>query len=392
MNKTQIKILVLILLFFTIKEVYANVGGVTPKPGLIGDPIVWEFTNISIESEDLDLKFFEKNGKKFCSFSATYYLSSDTIGQIPISAIFYGLNASNINIFYNSIPLTTQIDSNEFKRIDSLIFTSTKQVNHRAVWYDWSKLNKKGFKFIYKSNAQNILKITGQIELKPTKMWYGVATPAIYAKHPFLNKSISERNELFHYLITPIETWKSVGEIRINIEYPEQWLLSYENQPEKILKNSNNTIIENIVLKDSIPKIFSINIHKKQKIFHIGGGSIGFSRIGKDDFATRLGWEFGIYHGVFINTLIAVEYETDYTNYNQISLTVIPTTPWLTLIWPNVGLGVGVPVRFVENKVYSGIRLRADFSWSLFNISLNMDYLPNLQNNRFNRTFYGATF
>ena len=391
-NQKYILLVYIVIFLNTININYANVGGLTHKPSVIGNPITWEFTNISIESEDLELKFFEENGKKYCSFTAIYYLTSDTIGEIPISAIFYGLNASNINVYYNSNLLKTEIDSAEFEMIDDIIHESARPVIHRPV-INWDKLNKKGFKFIYKSDAKNVLKVTGLIELTPDKLWYGFTTSAIYTKHPFLNKDLSEGNEALHYLITPIETWKSVGEIRIKVEYPKDWQLRYRNQDiaQKLISKDNEMSIENIVLGKELPEAFSVIVMKKKKLFYIGGLNLGFSKIGKDDFATRFGWEFGLNHGFLVNTLFAIEYETDFENYNQISFSVIPTTPWFAIIVPNIGLGIGVPVRFVDGNVYSGIKLRTDFSWGLFNISLNMDYLPGLKNSGFYRNYYGFT-
>lgn len=380
------------LISFSLKS-YSNVGGATMKPGLIGDPIVWELTNISVLKEQLFFKFYEENNKKYCSFIAIYYLQSDTNQIIPVNGIFYGLRANNIQIYFNDNQIdNNSIDSANFEMIDDLIFRETQKRNHHAVWMDWKDLLKIGFKFDYNPLKENILKVTGKIALEPTQIWYGITTSAIYTKHPFLNKSVSKDNEIFHYLITPIETWKSVGEIEIFTEYPDNWDVSFKRLTEKSKKNENNTEKLGFVFKDSIPKIFSMYIEKDKQLFYVGGGNLGFHKIGKDDFSTRIGWEFGIYHGVLVNTIVALDYETNFSDYNQFCVTVMPSTPWLSLIWPSFGAGIGVPIRFENENIYTGVRLRTDFSWGLFNISLNWDYIPKLNIDNQKTNYYGITF
>lgn len=390
----EIKVLIIcVLLLINIKS-NANVGGATMKPGLIGDPIVWQLTNISVSKETLFLRFYERDNKKICSFTAIYYLQCDTNQIIPINGIFYGLRANNIQIFFNDLQVNEQIDSSNFKKIDELIFRATQKQDPYTVWADWTNLIKKGFKIDYIPNQMNVLKVTGEIILEPTNIWYGMTTSAIYTKHPFLNKNIGKGEEVFQYLITPIETWKSVGEIEIHMEYPDNWKVEFNKFSTNSTKTEkrNNLINQLFLFKDTIPKIFTVNFEKTKKYFYVGGGNIGFHRIGKNDFATRFGWEFGFYHGVLLNTIIAVDYETDYSNYHQFCITAMPSTPWLGLIWPSFGAGIGIPIRIVDKKVYTGIRLRTDFSWGLFNINLNWDFIPklNIDNQKIN--YYGLTF
>lgn len=363
------------------------------KPGLIGDPIVWELTNISVIKEQLFFKFYEESDKKYCSFTAIYYLQSDTNRIIPVSGIFYGLRANNIQIYFNDNQIdNNSIDSTNFEMIDDLIFRETQKRNHHAVWMAWKDLLKTGFKFDYNPQKENILKVTGKIALEPTQIWYGITTSAIYTKHPFLNKSVSKGDETFHYLITPIETWKSVGEIEIFTEYPENWNVSFGRLTEKSKRNENNTEKIEFSFTDSIPQIFSMNVKKSKQLFYVGGGNLGFHRIGKDDFSTRIGWEFGFYHGVLVNTMVVLDYETNFSDYHQFCVTAMPSTPWLSLIWPSFGAGIGVPIRLVDKNVYTGVRLRTDFSWGLFNISLNWDYIPKLNIDNRKTNYYGVTF
>lgn len=390
-NRLKI-ITILILILFSLKS-YSNVGGATMKPGLIGDPIVWELTNISVIKEQLFFKFYEESDKKYCSFTAIYYLQSDTNRIIPVSGIFYGLRANNIQIYFNDNQIdNNSIDSTNFEMIDDLIFRETQKRNHHAVWMAWKDLLKTGFKFDYNPQKENILKVTGKIALEPTQIWYGITTSAIYTKHPFLNKSVSKGDETFHYLITPIETWKSVGEIEIFTEYPENWNVSFGRLTEKSKRNENNTEKIEFSFTDSIPQIFSMNVKKSKQLFYVGGGNLGFHRIGKDDFSTRIGWEFGFYHGVLVNTMVVLDYETNFSDYHQFCVTAMPSTPWLSLIWPSFGAGIGVPIRLVDKNVYTGVRLRTDFSWGLFNISLNWDYIPKLNIDNRKTNYYGVTF
>jgi len=388
------KILFITILTLIATKSFANVGGATMKPGLIGDPIVWQLTNISVIKENLSLKFYERDNKKYCSFAAIYYMNCDTNQMFSVSGIFYGLRADNIQIYFNNLIVNEQIDSSNFKQIDDLIFQETRKRDFDVVWADWSNLNKIGFKFNYLPNEQNVLKVTGIISLEPTSIWYGMTTAAIYAKHPFLNKQISKDDEIFHYLITPIETWKSVGEIEINTEYPDNWSINYnEFSPNLSKKETQNGITkEYFLFNDTIPLIFTMNVEKQKQYFYVGGGNFGFHRIGKNDFTTRIGWEFGIYHGVLINTLIAIDYETNFSDYHQFCVSAIPSTPWLGLIWPSFGAGIGFPIRLENKNIYTGLRLRTDFSWGLFNISLNWDFMPKLNFETQKISYYGLTF
>jgi hypothetical protein len=379
------------LLFLTLKS-NANVGGATYKPGLMGDPIIWKLTNISVIKEDLSLKFFERDNQKICSFTAIYYLQSDTNQIIPVSGIFYGLRANNLQVYYNEVPIYEAIDSSNFKDIDRLIITAAHHSDNDTFWSDWRNIVKKGFKFDFNPQNANVLKVTGEITLAPTYHWY-TANSAIYTKHPFLNKNLSKGDEIFHYLISPIETWKSVGQINIDVEYPAKWKTFFQSiEPEQLNPQKDSNIIRHqFTFKEKIPKIFSITIKRPHQYLFVGGGNIGFSRVGKSRFATKYGWEFGINHGIFINTLLSFEYETNYANYHQFCISVLPSTPWFYFI-PGFSAGLGVPMRIIDKKMYSGVRLRTDFSWGLFNISFNWDYIPSLNIDKERRSFYGFSF
>jgi hypothetical protein len=359
--------------------VFANVGGVTPRPGLIGDPIVWELTNISVAKEELFLQFFERDGQKICTFTALYYLQSDTNLTVPVSGIFYGLRTAQTQVFFNEMPALSAIDSSNFNKIDSLIFSAARHNDSDAVWYDWRRLQKQAFSFVFQPGQSNILKVTGEITLEPTHYWYYAAGAPTYTKHPLWNKEISKGDEIFQYLITPIETWKAVGTIEVHAEYPAHWKTDFRSNTAKTSQTTveNQRVKQVLVFKDSLPTAFSMYFIKKQKHLFVGGGTLGLRGLGKGTFGTRVGWEFGWHHSNFVNTLLAVDYETDYRHYHQFCVTALPSSAWFGL-WPGVGAGIGVQVRIVERRAYTGVRLRMDLSWGLFNLNFNWDFFPKL--------------
>jgi hypothetical protein len=383
------KILLSIFLFFGL-QIVANTGGATFKPGLIGDPFVWQLTNISVAKENLSFRFFERDSKKVCAFTAIYFMECDTNQTFPVSCIFYGVRSSNIQIFYNEERAADFSDSANFKAVDKLLFDEINERNHHAIWSDWRTLTKKGFAFTFNPKQQNVIKITGEITLEPTQIWYAVNSSSIFSRHPFLNKKAGKYDEILHYLITPIETWKSVGEIEVNVEYPKNWDLNFEMVDEKLIKRSKekDKISCNLIFKDSLPQILTISIPNKQ-LFFVGGPTIGFYKTKKTDFFMKYGWEFGINHAFYLSTIIALEYETNYSNFHQFCFSVIPSLPMMSLLFPSVGLGIGVPLRIENKQVYSGIRLRSDFAWGLFVVNLNWDFIPKIGIENSKNRYYG---
>jgi len=117
-----IKILVICILTLIASKSFANVGGAMMKPGLIGDPIVWQLTNISVLKENLTLKFYEVDNNKYCSFTAIYFMNCDTNQSFSVTGIFYGLRANDIQVYFNNLLVNEQIDSSNFKQIDDLIY------------------------------------------------------------------------------------------------------------------------------------------------------------------------------------------------------------------------------------------------------------------------------
>ncbi len=388
MNRTWLFLLLIILID---KNVYSNAGGATEKPGMIGSPIVWQLADISVTKEDLDLKFYEDNNKRYCRFTAVYYFKSNIDTVLNITGIFYSKKSSSIEIESNNMDSKYLIDSTSLKNIDSLI---NQKSNRGGLYYwDWKNAIKTGFRITYDSKSDNKMIVKGVVELEPTQYWYSWASPSTYTRHPFLNKKAGEGSYSMDYIVSPIKSWKSVGDINVSIELPSNWIMT--SNISKVLTIQHNDSIKGCqlykgILNNELPTTIFVSIDKPSQLY-IGGLSVGFNKINSNSFSNRYSWEFGYYNKHWSNWMVniigIVDYETDYKTYNQICATVMPSTPEMTLIIPSIGLGFGMPVRFQNNRTYVGFRFRVDYYWTLFGISIAWDTF-NILNKDYKTTYY----
>lgn len=385
MNRSAI---IMCVIFFTVRIMSANVGPhLSKKPDGFFQPYLTEAKNINVEKEYLILNFYEENDSSYCEFTATYYYSSEIDYKLLIKATFYTMKTDKISIKYNDKKVDEIEVDDDFKYMDSIYNETTKLYGNprfnREIFH-------KNFCFEFLPGEQNVLQIKGIAKLKGYKEFM---LPAIASKHPVLNSKALLPFEKFTYYLYPIKSWGDIGDIKITVNIPNKW--NYEvpdtfHSQKKVIESNDEFTTYEYIYSSYIPDMFNIKKknYSENNTFFPGGINIGFSNQ-KGFEKYKLGWEFGFYHCEYLNTLLALDYETDFKHYKQFTPTLI-TSSFVGLYLSGIGLGAGIPIRYENKKLYLGARLRFDYNFMyLFNINFTLDYIPDLNVDRHYSEFYG---
>jgi hypothetical protein len=274
------------------------------------------------------------------------------------------------------------LDSSIVGKVDSIVNRAIfDKTNGEAAWYDWKPLLRKGFRIQYSPAKENILRIKGIITMKPTQNWYAIAAPAMYCKHPVLNKKAGQGNSSFKYLINPINSWNFSGPISITLKYPRYWniepnFISDEELHDQIHSQqqagySDDLITIHKTISDTSLSVLAVNIRKKWQPFFPGGPEVGIGGQKDSGFRMRYSWNFGTEIG-WVNMLYSLPVETNYHSETSFCPTMMAGTSWIMLFCPSLSAGLGAVIPFSQNPK-TWLRIRGDMNWGVVGVSANLD-------------------
>jgi len=366
---------VICILIITFKIALSNMGGAVFNPSIIGSPVLFEKTDLSISSEQIYMNLFATNTGYVCKFQSIYNFAESNKSNIELIGIFYGLRAKNVTMMSDDKPINYKIDDRDTKILDSLFFEKPLKDFYEPIdWFDKKPLFRYGYKYLYKSNRKNNIIATGDLYPEKTNYWGIGGMSYIPFRHPALNKNIVPDDYKFQYLIEPISSWKSVGNISITFNYPKNIILysnvnndSIYRYSEKVKPTLNGEkYCFSTELSSSYPDIIDFKIRRRPKLLCIGGPIIGIGAI--KDFGTiyNLSWETAINLNYYHAAFIGIGYETNFKDYKFF----VPNVHLNSVLISIFGLNIGLPYD-ISSKLF---KTRLGFSCDLSIVSLSLDW------------------
>lgn len=387
---------------------YANMA--VARPAVMGDPVLLNNVEIGVTKEVLNLEFYETRRKIICKFTAIYHLDNNCKDTTDLVGTFYSIYGENITIKANNSIRETVLERSVQKRLDSLSIPEKK----RGIFPHRRKVIRNSFYYTYLPDKSNVITVSGKMS---TQFTSELSMYSVSLRHPFLNNE-SEYGVCM-YLLKPIESWKSVGQIEVNITYPKRMNLKSNLFGDQIY---NPFVYNSHTKKDTVSKQDSSVIHSEGYTFKVisksndrkrikrtirlqgefppalyfssergftkisrGGAKIGFGKqYHSKNFIMQYGWESSIAIRA-ADLYLALDFETDYRKYNTIALTTKIMAPGYFFI-PNVGGGTGIVYNVNSQK--GALRLFYDSNFTIIGLTGIHDYYPSEK--RWNFSLLGA--
>jgi hypothetical protein len=372
-------------ILITANIVLGNVGGVFTNPSIIGKPVTYELTDISIDSEHIYISLYEENNEIRGTFKSEYFLSREIPGDTLINGLFYGIRADSVKVYKNSDLINQEVDSATTKILDSLFLITPSRANGR-IYHDYflrnDPLSRFGYKYIFKNGEKNVLTVTGKLSPADMQLWgLAVLFTFPFYKHPWLNGSALPQGTQISYLISPITTWKKVGKIAFNVDYPKSWkteIIGYRDSekwgkldtlaPDKKSQSDGKTYIS-LTLPDNKIAFLVFSIDRPRTTIYPGGPYLALGGSKSHGFLCNVSWDFAAKIGQGTGILGRIGYESNFGNYNAI----VPEIQVNSIYFWLLGAKAGLPYNL--NKKELSIRAGFAIDLMILGITFNWDYL-----------------
>jgi len=375
---------VLLGILSSVNIIFANVGGVFTYPSIIGEPVTYGLTDVSIDSEHVYISLYKTKNEIKGTFKAEYFLSRNFSGDTLFSGLFYGIRADSVKIYRNGNLINQDIDSGTTKIFDSLFLIKTIHANRRLFGYYFDKnfsLSRNGYKFSFKKDEKNVLTVTGILSPLDMQLW-GLAVYASFPfyKHPWLNSSALPQETQISYLISPISTWEKVGEITFRVDYPEKWettMIDFQDsrwgnidtiQPEQKSISNGITYLSH-TFTDTKTEYLVLCVDRPRSTFYPGGPFLGFGGSEERGFLCNFSWDFAARLGHWTGALGRIGFESNFKDYNAIAPEIQVTSIYSWLFSAKAGLPYNL------NKKELSLRIGGSIDYMILGITFNWDYL-----------------
>lgn len=375
-----------LLTLIVIQQSIGSLAGAYTKNLSTSETPNLSLTDISVDSTDIEINIFDRNGKIYFEYEYTYYLSREVLSDSLVVGYFYGFrnDLKNVTIYEGETNINMVFDSIFSNRLDIL--------------FHLRELSQ-GFKFNFQNKTKTIIKVKGISKNKYCEcIGMGMVQSAIVMKHPLLNCSrIANEAQFYLYNVRP-RLWQDVGRTQLIIHYPKRWLMQVncEDQYYKYsqsrrygstngLMGIDDSIItrrqrtDKYINNNTTMIFYSVLLKRPERFFYPGGPYFNITYpVGESDQtrkikALQIGWEPGLdlerikIPLTALFTRIAVE-----TNFKSYSAIVPNIQLKSFFLLAGGGLDFGFPY-YTSEKAF-GYRVGVSFEGSCIGFSINRDY------------------
>ena len=396
----QLHLLLLVALVLTSRPASANVAIARPDPAVLTAPgrkptdqPASKQIDLHVVGERLTFECSEQADLPICDFRAAYRVKSRATRPQEVVGAFMGIYTSNVQVRVDGTPISHQLTTAEFARIDDAV---QKQLDETSDHQTTSILDRRaesirrdGFRLTIPPEEEVTLEAMGRVHpgrfIKPS-----YATDAVWTRHPLLGTTIKAPEYDLDYLVAPIRTWGSVGPIEVTMRYPASWKIRVSvdgpSEPPKLKTRTVGNTSTTIVTLDAVADVLRLHVSLPSRVLHNGGVMLGIGGTVDEPsgLRARLGYEVAapswLFHGVAV--------DTDFTDELVITPTFEAATSGILAIVPSLGFGLGVPIQ-IRPEVTAGIRLQLTLQWPFIGMVTSFDLYPGLDTER--SEFFQAT-
>ena len=376
----------------------ANIAASRRAPAELGGPDALARTPLLVVREALSFDCIGAEVGLTCTFDAHYEVYNPTEGAESVSAAFYGVRASGIEILVDGEAASGGVSETELEALDARVAEAETgespiegqvRVEDRAV-SRWG--------FVMEVGAQKVraVDVSGTIEpghfFKPA----GFLRRAPLARHRLLGGDPRAQSWGIEYLLAPIRTWASVGPIEVRVRWPASWRLRGglvgPKQPPRagdetpwVRRDEGDVSIASVTLNAEAGVRLYLSFTDPASAFAHGGPLVGLGAALGEGGGVRLrvGWE------VAAPTWLLYELSADFDLDSRlvVSPTLKAASPQVYII-PSLAFGLGAPVR-IRPELEPGVRAQVDVHFTALAFVASFELFPGLA--RSDPDFFEAT-
>lgn len=353
----------------TAAEAPANIAAPVRRDSVVGQPVALSPTKLVVASERLSFDCPDAPARPHCQLRAVYRISNPSGERERLTAAFYTYSATGVAVAVDGrpVPQRTAPDPSSVPRLAKAL--SGANVRSRVA-----------FALDVGPGASREVVITGTIPLGTYRTSPGYAMPPNTARHLLSGRAERAKTYLLDYLMAPINTWASVGDVEISVRRPARWAFAgrlvdgaasadeggwtevREGDFVTAARQTSGPQKERLALVFTAPP----------PVLENGGPFVGLGgRTGHfGGFRARVGYEVAFRQMV----LTSIAAESDFRHTMQIVPAVELATP-AVLILPSVGLGVGVPIQ-IKPDARPGARIQASMQFYPVGLFAAVDIFP----------------
>lgn len=379
----SLRLLLVLLSALASSPARANIAQARPYPALLDGPRLDGPSALRVVSEELELACEEERGEPVCRFTARYrFVNPSTTRQVALCA-FYGVRASELELVQDGRAVGRPLTPEQVRRLDAAAAT------HRGV----GEVTRAGMELSVEAGRTAEVTVRGR--LAPGRYFSpSYALPVPRSRHLLLGGK-PERSNTFHldYLIAPIRSWGPAPAIAVTVRRPARWELTLAcprrgpeaaSQPRRSAppiaascpavrrELDGATVIERLTLAGEEVDELGLVIQLPPRILYNGGvlAGIGGNLDDSGGLRARFGYEIAAPEWL----LLSLSVDTNFKDDLVLTPTIEAATPSV-LILPSLGLGVGMPVRLVEERRV-GVRVQLTVHWPILGWVTCFDIFP----------------
>jgi hypothetical protein len=377
----------------SVPGLYANIGGVWWKPGIVSKPINVRKTGIVVRKEILTLNCSEKVEGIRCSFRAEYNLLNPGKRSESALCAYYGILNRDIQISIDNKPVSRKLSKQEVLLLDKAVADIRKE--NRIFPLKKTTDTRKGFLLRLAPSEKKKVVVTGHIDDAGNTPWGFAATygKPLQFRHSILSSPSSYFSHDIVYFLSPIKTWRRVDEIIVRINHDNSYTseaffinrfghrgnIPRPGKQVGLISSERKNSVEKEWRGKGIPGNFLI-VRFKENRSHYRFNSGGFSLRSGADFEDPVRFRAGmLYEFSFPHRIIySFTAETDFRSH----LTFAPLLEISTYayLFTSCSFGIGAPymIRFDDSNA-PGVRFQPAVHFGPLGIILPIDYYPGLK-------------
>ena len=359
---------------------HANIAAPRPNPAVVGGPLLDAQGNpLRVKGEQLSFDCELEGGQPICRFTARYQFVNASSTRQAVLAAFRGVRTTELQIVQDGRAIGRQLSAN-----DRLRFT-------QAVRRGEDDVLLAGMQLDVEPHRTALVTVTGR--MTPGRYFQpGYDLPAVRTRHIFLG-SRPERSNVYNleYLISPIRTWGPAPEIAVTLRHPASWELRLSCRPREPASQSTRSrsagdwscpaarrereggrVVQTLTVSGEAVDTLGLAIEPPERLLFHGGPILGIGGNLDDSrgLRARFGYEIALPRWLMLSLALDTNFQDDLV----LAPGIEAATPSV-LILPSLGLGLGLPIRLVEERRV-GLRVQLTVQWPLLGWVTSFDIYP----------------
>ncbi len=372
----------------------ANIAAFFTPTSLSGPDAIAR-TPLVVVDERLSIRCREIAGDPSCEIEAVYTINNPTEVAQEVVAAFYGDQLGEVTIKVDGVAASRALSAAEVEALDGLVRGVSVGLRESQPQGRLGVIEQRqGFDL--RVDAGQTRQVMATVEpFKPGLHEVGsYATSAAKARHLLFAKEQEDHRYGVNYFLAPIRTWGGVGAITIEVYHPVGWRadLAFDQPadpeakaPRWTSKVSDGERFHTVTVGQEAGDALSIRLSVPAPSFNPGGVLLGLGgAFGQEGGGRlRLGWEVAAMPWL----LVSVAADSNLSDWLAVTPTVEVASP-MALIFPSLGLGVGVPVRALPD-LQVGVRGQLSVVLGPVGFVLDLDLYPGEDAQKLQTTLLG---